>query len=129
MAVEIYNTTTKQWLPWTGDGRGQFSVNNGKTPVGTHANAWSAAVTGVGGTSNIIDNGNGSSSVAVFGNSSGISTLSISVSQDGVNFYATGITIAATAANFFLQTTIGARYIQLTSSVSVTVTATVASLP
>lgn len=93
--------------------------------TGTQANAWNAAAVGAGGTSTAVDL-QYLQNVAVFGNTSGASTLTLQVSQDNSNFYDTGYTIAANGnfGQFFPGA--GARYFRLKSSAAVTITATIA---
>lgn len=66
-----------------------------------------------------------SSRISVFGNTSGASTITVQVSQDGTNFYSITPTIAANG-NFHAFYETGARYVRLSSSAAVTITATIA---
>lgn len=97
------------------------------TPLGVHGNAWSAATTGANGTSNAIDLGC-SPFVSIFGNTSGASTLTLQLSQNGTDFYDSATTVAANG-NFGVQVTVGARYVRLKSGSDVTATATIAAKP
>lgn len=92
--------------------------------IGAHANAWNAAVVGVGGDSAIIDT-RYCPFISIFGNTSAATTLTAWLSQDGVNFYSSNHSITGTGSigNSFQ---IGARYIRLRSSAAATITATVA---
>lgn len=92
--------------------------------VGTHANAWNAAVTGVNGNSAVVDC-QYTPHITVFGNTNNSTTMSIQASQDNTNFY-TIATFSASAGDFGSSFTFGARYLRLQSSNSRTVTATIA---
>lgn len=82
---------------------------------GSQGNAWSGA-TGAGGTSTAIDTKN-CAQVAVFGNLSGATTITIQYSQDNSNFYDSASTIVTAGASDIGQTfAIGARYVRLKSS-------------
>lgn len=94
--------------------------------VGTHANAWSAAVVGANGTSTAIDC-QYEPFIAAFGNVSANTTITMQVSQDNANFYDSASTkITGAPADFFLFETVGARYIRLKTSGAATITATIA---
>lgn len=99
--------------------------------LGVEANAWSAAVTGAGGTSTALDT-LGLGTCSAFGNSSGATTISVQFSQNNSTWYdataTTGVggnsVVLAGAGNFAITFTSGARYVRLKSSASVTATAT-----
>ena len=93
--------------------------------VGTHANAWSAAVVGAGGNSTAIDC-QYTPHISAFGNANGATTISLQVSQDNTNFYtAATVSVAGGGGDFALNVTIGARYIRLQSSQARTITASI----
>lgn len=94
-------------------------------PHGIHGNAWSAAATGVGGTSGTLDT-QGAAFVTAFGNTSGSSTLTLQLSQDGTNWYDSSYTISANG-NFGATFTIAARHVRLKSGSDVTATATLSA--
>lgn len=131
VAGMVYNGTT--WDRTRGDATNGTLVNLGANNdvavatvpvVGTHANAWDAASTGVGGTSTAVDC-QYVSQVAVFGDTSGASTLTVQLSQDNSNFYDSETTISADG-DFGTTVSVGARYVRLHSSADVTATATIA---
>lgn len=93
--------------------------------VGLHANAWNNATTGANGKSAAIDLED-CNKVTAFGNTSGATTLTLEVSQDRTNWYAHPTTVAANG-NFAQTWEIASRYARLSSSASVTATATVAA--
>ena len=93
--------------------------------VGTHANAWNAAVTRVNGVSTAIDC-QYVPFISIFGNLSGTSTLTVQYSQDNTNFYDVVSDNVVGGGNFGFDVISGARYVRLKSSLSVTATATIA---
>lgn len=95
-------------------------------PLGTHANAWSAATTGANGTSTSLDTG-GYPFVSAFGNSSGATTITVQYSQDDTNYYDGATQVLGGAGNFRIDVTCAARFVRLKSSNSVTATATIAA--
>jgi len=98
-----------------------------RNPIGLHANAWSAADTGAGGTSGPVDTWC-APHVTAFGNASGATTLTLQVSQDGTNWYDSQVTQAlAGAGDFCLNASVGARFVRLKSSNDVNVTATISA--
>lgn len=95
-------------------------------PLGVHANAWSAAATGVAGVSSALDTYS-SPFVSAFGASSGAATFTIQYSQDGTNYYDGPSQVLSGAGDFRIDATCGARYVRLKSSANVTVTATISA--
>jgi hypothetical protein len=95
-------------------------------PLGTHANAWSNASTGAGGTSAVLDTYS-SPFVSAFGNSSGAATFTLQYSQDGTNFYDGPTQVLAGSGNFRIDATCAARFVRLKSSADVTATATLSA--
>lgn len=93
--------------------------------IGVHANAWDNAATGAGGTSAIIDLLE-ANRVTAFGTTSGASTLTLQVSQNGVNFYNHPTTVAANG-NFAQTWDVAVRFVRIHSSAAVTATATIAA--
>ena len=94
--------------------------------AGTHANAWSAAAVGAGGTSASLDT-QSMGVVSAFGNASAATTITVQVSQNNTNWYDTPHTQAlAASGDFAISATLGARYIRLKSSAAATITATIA---
>lgn len=98
------------------------AVHDRVDPHGTHANLWNAAATGANGLSAIVRVFS-AAVVAVFGNTSGASTLTLQYSADGTNFYDSGDTIAANG-DFGKTFTVGAGYLRVKSGSAVTATAT-----
>lgn len=99
------------------------------TPVGVHGNAWLAAVVGVGGNSAIVDT-QFTPHVTIFGTTSGVTTITIKVSQTLVPAdFVDGPTVASVGPNFNFvgNVTIGARYVRLQTSLASTITATIAA--
>lgn len=133
------DTNTGAWLGSTAPTVGQKTMANSLpiviasdqtalpiNTVGTHANAWNAAVTGTNGNSTAIDC-QYTPYLSVFGNSNGSTTISVQASQNNSNFYTVdSISIAAGGGDFGGNYLIGARYVRLQSSTSRTVTATIA---
>lgn len=99
-------------------------VRNIPPVVGTHANAWNAAVVAANGTSTAIDC-QFMSFISVFGNTSASTTIVAQFSQDNVNFY-DSVTVAANG-DFGISPTVGARFVRLKSSKAATITATIAA--
>lgn len=93
---------------------------------GLQANAWDAATTGAGGTSSVLDTWS-SPFVSAFGNVSGATTITLQFSADNSNFYDGPTVSPSGAGNFYLSATVGARYVRLKSSNSVTATATLSA--
>lgn len=100
-------------------------TRNIPTATGTHANAWSAAAVGAGGTSASIDT-QFTPNISVFGNTDGATTITVQLSQDDANFYDATSTLVTGAGDFALSATLGARYVRLKSSQARTITATIA---
>lgn len=96
------------------------------TLVGTHANAWDAEAVLANGLSPIVDLLD-TTDLHVFGHTGAASTITILVSQDGVDahFYAHD-TIAANG-DFSEVFFVGCRYARLKSSAAVTITAVIAA--
>lgn len=93
--------------------------------VGTHGNAWNAASVGAAGKSTAVELHN-AFNVTAFGNTSGASTLTLEVSQNGTTWYAHPTSIAANG-DFAQSWQIGAKWARLSSSAAVTITATLAA--
>lgn len=94
-------------------------------PIGTHGNAWLAADVGAATYSAGVDTLN-APFVSAFGNTSGASTITVSVSMDASTWYDTTITFAANG-DFWFNFSVGVRYVRLKSSAHVTITATIAA--
>ena len=108
------------YIPWEPD---PSSVTHPATE-GVQGNAWNAAATGAAGLSAPVHIGP-YKNISVFGNTSGASTITVQLSQDGSTFYDSGSTISANG-NFGANYTVGAQHVRLKSSADVTATATIA---
>jgi hypothetical protein len=93
-------------------------------PLGVHANAWSAAATGVNGTSTAFDSWS-LSTVSAFGNVSGATTVTLQYSADGTNYYDGPTQVLAGAGDFRIDAFAACRYVRLKSSNNVTATGTI----
>lgn len=94
-------------------------------PIGTQGNVWSAASTGVSTNGNVVDTNN-NPFASIFGHVDGATTLTVMVSADKSNFYASGTTIVmAGGGDFGINATLGCQYVTLQSSAGVTATATI----
>lgn len=91
--------------------------------LGSQANAWSASAVGINGKSTAIDT-QWSQICTAFGNTSGAATLTVEYSADNTNWYSSAINTGAVTGNFGVTFTTGARYVRLSSSAAVTITAT-----
>ena len=87
---------------------------------------WSAATTGANGQSSALDTGL-CPFVSAFGNVSGATTITLMLSRDNVNWYAGPTVVVAGAGNFFLSAEVGAQFVALQSTNSVTATAVVSA--
>jgi hypothetical protein len=95
--------------------------------VGSHANAWNAAVVGVSGTSAAIDIQRASiGTCSAFGNTSAAATLTVQQSQNNTNFYSTAVNTGAVTGDFGISFSPGGRYVRLISNAAATITATIA---
>jgi hypothetical protein len=101
-----------------------MSIGRNIPPIGGQANVWSAATTGAATTSPSVNTYN-SPFVSAFGNVSGATTITLMLSADNVNFYAGPTVVLSGAGNFYIDATVGAQYVALQSSNSVTATATI----
>ncbi len=92
-------------------------------PLPLIATLWNAVAVAAAGVSPTFDS-QGMADVAIFGNASAATTLSVNVSNDGVTWYASSVSQALSAAgDFYLAFQTGARYLQLASSAAATITA------
>lgn len=95
-------------------------------------NAWNNTQTGVNGSSNVIDTKN-NPHISIMTSTSGVTNLSVYVSQDGINFIfcedLTNKIRADTGLHAHIFFTAGARYYRLSSSNDVTINATIAAKP
>ena len=98
------------------------------TVIGEEGNAWNNESTGANGDSNAIDT-QFTSVVDIAGEVSGATNITLYKSQDGTNFYDSGIVIEITEAEDFAvnDLPVGFRYLRLQSSNDVTATATIAA--
>jgi hypothetical protein len=90
---------------------------------GEHANAWSAAVVGVSGTSAALDCA-GQPFASAFGNTSAAATLTVQMSDNGTNWYSSSVNTGAVTGDFGINFTVGARRLRLISNAAATITAT-----
>lgn len=93
--------------------------------VGTHGNAWNATITGVNGISNSVDC-QFTDSISVFGNVDAATVITMQLSQNNINFYDAVIVNVVGGGDFEMSRVVGARYVRLKSSGSVTATVTIA---
>ena len=98
------------------------------TAMGEEGNAWNNESTGANGDSNAIDT-QFTSVVDIAGEVSGATNITLYTSQDGTNFYDSGIVIEITEAEDFAvnDLPVGFRYLRLQSSNDITATATIAA--
>ena len=96
--------------------------------AGEEGNAWNNEATGASGNSSAIDT-QYVSVVDIAGTVDGATDLTLYKSQDGTNFYDSGIVIEITSAEDFAVNNlhVGFRYLRLQSSNNVTATATIAA--
>lgn len=107
---------------------GHLLVDAFTTPqvVGIQDNAWAAAVTGINGVSASIDC-QFTPFVTAFGSVSGATVITLQISQDNITFTDAVTNTIAAAGDFEISRTVGARYVRLKSSLSVTASATIAA--
>ncbi len=91
--------------------------------LGTEGNLWLGAIVGVGALSAIFDSQD-APFIGVMGNVSAGTTLTIKFSADGATFYGTTTIVIAAAGNFVSIFNSPFRYMQLSTSAAVTITAT-----
>lgn len=96
-------------------------------PLGSPGNAWSGgAATGVNGNSSAVQVYD-CPWVSAFGHVDGATTITVFYSHDGANFYASANKVTTSgAADFAIDFTTAAQWIQLQSSANVHATATIA---
>lgn len=95
--------------------------------VGATGSAWNAAAVAAGGVSATVDT-LGLKEIAIYGQVSAATNVSVNVSADGAAFFPSTQQASLTAAgNFYLDFTTGARYLQLVSSAAATITATISA--
>ena len=92
--------------------------------TGSHANAWNAATTGVGGVSASLAVGD-FPFVSAYGNANAATTITLQYSADNTNFYDGPNVVLAGAGDFRIDAQTGAEYVRLKSSASVTATASI----
>jgi len=111
------------------DSTGALRVTGGSTitPVGTHGNLWDNETPIAGSYSNSVDT-QYTTAVDFFGFVSGACTLTVRLSQNNIDWYDSIYSyVAEEATEFHIATVIGARYVQLSTNASVTITATAAA--
>ena len=100
-----------------------------ETPeIGTEGNAWNNELTGANGESAVVDT-RYTSVVDIAGVVDGPTNIEVLKSQDGTNFYFSGIRVEIDVAGDFgiNDLPVGFRYIRLLSNQDVTATATIAA--
>jgi hypothetical protein len=90
---------------------------------GSHGNAWNAAVVGIAGKSTSLDT-QFAMFCSAFGNSSAAATITVELSADDTNYYASSTNTGAVTGNFGIFFQPGARYVRLSSNAASTITAT-----
>lgn len=100
--------------------------------TGIEGNVWNDTFTGIDTPSNVVDTKN-FPHLSIMGGTSGATTLSVYVSQDGTNFYLcedlTTKINNPSGLTFHIYFTAGARYYYLTSSSNVTANTTISGKP
>lgn len=87
---------------------------------------WNAVNPGAAGVSEVVDTG-GFPNVTAIGNSAGATTITLQLSQDGVNFYDGPNQVLAGAGDFRIDDSTGARYVRLKTSAGAVITAHIAA--
>lgn len=91
-----------------------------------YAEVWANGSTGAA-TNSATCNTYSSPFVTAFGNVSAATTITLMLSADGTNWYAGPTVVLTGAGNFYLNATVGAQYVALQSSNSVTATAVISA--
>lgn len=94
--------------------------------LGVEANLWANVAVGINGLSAVFDTQD-APNVGVMGNSSGATNLTVQFSMDNITFYGTTVIAVAGAGNFVSTFTMPFRFLRLSSSAAVTLTATAAA--
>ena len=95
--------------------------------MGTHGNLWNNETPSANSDSNSVDT-QFTTAVDFFGSVSGACILTVRLSQNNINWYDSIYSyVAEGGTEFHIATVIGARYVQLSTNASVTITATAAA--